>query len=198
MAREYKDDETLEQMLLSKRDFRDRIEPIVRKSIKGMIEEVDKEWALERRKEYLVTTIADFRRWLAWKSLQYVCTFEANQILWGRYLLNEIKLAKECLADLTRELKYLRVPEDRKGGNMEITDDMIQRAREYPFEQLATFNRAGFTICPFHQEKTGSMHLNKEKNFVYCHGSCKKAWDTIGFVMDSQGIGFVQAVRVLQ
>jgi hypothetical protein len=196
MAREFKDDEALEQMLLEKRDFQQRIEPLVRKSITDLITETEKEWALEARKAYLVITIRDFERWLFFKHLQYVHTFMADQIVWARCLLEEISLLKECLADLTGKLRYLRPSEDRKAG--EITDDMIQRAREYPFEQLATFNRAGFTICPFHEEKTGSMHLHKAKNFVYCHGACKKGWDTIGFIRDTEGVSFADAVRKLQ
>lgn len=196
MAREFKDDEALEQMLLAKRDFKERIEPLVRKSITDLIAETEKEWALEARKAYLVITIADFERWLCWKTLQYIYAFGADQIVWARCLLEEIGLLKECLADLTGRLRYLRPSEDRKVG--EITDDMIQRAREYPFEQLATFNRAGFTICPFHEEKSGSLHLNKEGNFVYCFGSCKRSWDTIGFVMDRDVKKFPDAVKALQ
>jgi hypothetical protein len=195
MAREFKDDEALEQMLLEKRDFQQRIEPQVRERIKELVSETDKEWALQRRKDFLVMLIADFERWLYWKNWQYALAFEADQIVWGRCLLEEISIAKECLADLTGKLRYLRPSEDRRAG--EITDDMIQRAREYPFESLLTFKNE-FACCPVHGERTASLKLYRDKNRVHCFGACGKGYDTIDFLMITENLPFADAVRRLQ
>jgi hypothetical protein len=194
MAREFKDDEALEQMLLEKRDFQQRIEPLVRKSITDLITETEKEWALEARKAYLVITIRDFERWLFFKHLQYVHTFMADQIVWARCLLEEIGLLKECLADLTGKLRYLRPSEDRKAG--EITDDMIQRAREYPIDQLIQFNR-DFSKCFLHEDKTPSLHYHRGRNMAFCF-SCKTSFDPIGVLMKRDGRTFPEAVKQLQ
>lgn len=84
-----------------------------------------------------------------------------------------------------------------EGQKDRITEDMILRAKEYPFAELIKFDRAGFARCPWHEEKAPSLHLYKDKNFVYCFGCHKKA-DTIDFLMKLEGIDFAQAVKRLQ
>ena len=48
--------------------------------------------------------------------------------------------------------------------------------------------------CPFHNEKTPSFYVYQDH--YHCFG-CGAHGDAIGFVMQSQGAGFVQAVEVL-
>lgn len=74
-----------------------------------------------------------------------------------------------------------------------ITDDMIQQAKAYPFEELLEFKR-GYTKCPFHDDRTPSMSL--KNNRIRCF-SCNKTWDTIAYVMDKEGLTFPEAVRRL-
>jgi DNA primase len=50
--------------------------------------------------------------------------------------------------------------------------------------------------CPFHKEKTPSFHVNPVKNYAYCFG-CKKGADAIGFVQETEGLTFVEAVAKL-
>ena len=82
-----------------------------------------------------------------------------------------------------------------KGKEPEITSAMIERAKEYPFEQLMQFTR-NMCRCPFHDDKTPSMSL--KNNRVRCWGSCGKSWDTIQFVMEKENVSFKEAVRRLQ
>jgi len=50
--------------------------------------------------------------------------------------------------------------------------------------------------CPFHNEKTPSFTVSPSKQFYHCFG-CGAHGTAIGFVMEYQGIGFVDAVKEL-
>ncbi|MGR3757521.1 MAG: DNA primase [Tranquillimonas sp.] len=50
--------------------------------------------------------------------------------------------------------------------------------------------------CPFHHEKTASFHVDDRKGFFYCFG-CHAKGDAIGFVKDSENVGFMEAVEIL-
>ncbi|MEL6424809.1 MAG: DNA primase [Pseudomonadota bacterium] len=50
--------------------------------------------------------------------------------------------------------------------------------------------------CPFHQEKTASFHVDDAKGFYYCFG-CHAKGDAIGFVKDTENVGFMEAVEIL-
>ncbi len=50
--------------------------------------------------------------------------------------------------------------------------------------------------CPFHNEKTPSFTVSPTKQFYHCFG-CGAHGTAIGFAMEYQGIGFVDAVREL-
>jgi DNA primase len=51
-------------------------------------------------------------------------------------------------------------------------------------------------LCPFHKEKTGSFHVNPDRNFFHCFG-CHEAGGAIDFVMKNDGYTFPEAVRML-
>jgi len=50
--------------------------------------------------------------------------------------------------------------------------------------------------CPFHNEKTPSFSVNREKQLFYCFG-CGVGGNVITFVMDYDHLGFVEAVEDL-
>ena len=50
--------------------------------------------------------------------------------------------------------------------------------------------------CPFHNEKTPSFTVSPAKQFYHCFG-CGAHGTAIGFVMEYQGLGFVEAVTEL-
>lgn len=50
--------------------------------------------------------------------------------------------------------------------------------------------------CPFHQEKSASFHVDDRKGFYYCFG-CQAKGDALGFIMESENLGFMEAVTQL-
>ena len=50
--------------------------------------------------------------------------------------------------------------------------------------------------CPFHGEKTPSFTVSPTKQFYHCFG-CGAHGTAIGFLMEYQGLGFVEAVEDL-
>src|SRR5579859_5984423 len=61
---------------------------------------------------------------------------------------------------------------------------LVKRGREYTW------------LYPFHNEKSPSFTVNEEKQFFHCFG-CGAHGDVIGFVMQSQNMGFLDAIEAL-
>ena len=51
-------------------------------------------------------------------------------------------------------------------------------------------------LCPFHSEKTPSFTVNPENGLYYCFG-CQKGGNLYGFVMEMEGVSFVEAAEIL-
>ena len=50
--------------------------------------------------------------------------------------------------------------------------------------------------CPFHGEKTPSFMVSPEKQIYHCFG-CGKGGNVYSFLMEYEGVGFVEAVKEL-
>ncbi|MFM1851508.1 MAG: hypothetical protein RIS54_1192 [Verrucomicrobiota bacterium] len=65
--------------------------------------------------------------------------------------------------------------------------------------RVVTLRKAGARmkgLCPFHNEKTPSFHVDPDKGFYKCFG-CGKAGDIITFVRETEQLGFTEAVEAL-
>ncbi len=63
--------------------------------------------------------------------------------------------------------------------------------------EYVTLERRGRShtgLCPFHKEKTPSFHVSDERNFYHCFG-CGAKGDPIRFLMEHEGLSFVEAIR---
>jgi DNA primase len=61
------------------------------------------------------------------------------------------------------------------------------------FLDLKKAGRNFKALCPFHPEKTPSFMVNPDKQIYHCFG-CGKGGNAFHFLMDYEGIGFVEAV----
>src|SRR5687767_2877566 len=66
--------------------------------------------------------------------------------------------------------------------------------------RTVTLRKAGGTrlkgLCPFHNEKTPSFHVNPDRGFYKCFG-CGKAGDAITFVRETEQLTFTEAMEAL-
>jgi DNA primase len=62
--------------------------------------------------------------------------------------------------------------------------------------RLVRRGRSFVGLCPFHKEKSPSFHVHPERGFFHCFG-CQESGSAIDFVMKSNGLTFVEAVRFL-
>ncbi len=154
------------------------------------------DWQRERRMEYLKEELAGLIVTI-WQQMDRHGDFVRRNRLLEMILTRETidGLTEQALKTLT-EIHVLRDAAKGKVRPDEITPDMIQRAREYPFARLYEFKR-NMARCPFHDDKTPSFALMKD-NTARCFGACGKSWDTIAFVREKEGLSFPEAVRWLQ
>jgi DNA primase len=65
--------------------------------------------------------------------------------------------------------------------------------------EVVELRRAGTSLkglCPFHNEKTPSFHINEHRKLYHCYG-CGAGGDVIRFVSETRGLSFVEAVEYL-
>ncbi|AOY77525.1 DNA primase [Clostridium formicaceticum] len=73
-------------------------------------------------------------------------------------------------------------------------NDIVEVISQYI--QLRSTGSSYKALCPFHNEKTPSFHVNTEKQWFKCFG-CGEGGDVIGFVMKIENLDFVEAVKIL-
>ncbi|MEX2250712.1 MAG: DNA primase [Acidimicrobiia bacterium] len=80
----------------------------------------------------------------------------------------------------------------------------IDRVREATdlvelISEVTTVKRSGrsfMAVCPFHEEKTPSMSVDRARGLYHCFG-CGKGGDVFTFVSETQGIDFGDALELL-
>lgn len=72
--------------------------------------------------------------------------------------------------------------------------DIVDLISSYiPLKRAGTGYKAN---CPFHHEKTPSFNVSPHKQFFHCFG-CGKSGNAIGFVMEHEGLLFMDALKKL-
>jgi len=111
--------------------------------------------------------------------------------------LNPLRINQRKI--LKRDLMYLSMLSGKSSTSnpLSVTPDEIAKAKLYPITDLIDFKR-NTAICPFHSEKTGSLHYYQLSNTCHCFGACQKSFDSIEVYRLLNNVSFVEAVRKLQ
>lgn len=79
---------------------------------------------------------------------------------------------------------------DQIRSRLNLVDVVQQHVR------LRKQGREWYGLCPFHQEKTPSFHVNEQKQSWYCFG-CERGGDLFNFVELIEKVDFPAALRIL-
>lgn len=72
--------------------------------------------------------------------------------------------------------------------------DIVEVVSDYVHLTRRGANYIG--LCPFHNERTPSFSVNKQRNFCYCF-SCKKGGSPVNFIMEKEGLSYHDALLQL-
>ena len=86
-----------------------------------------------------------------------------------------------------------RIPEDIV-NEIISRNDIVEVISEYlPLQPGGANHKA---VCPFHNEKTPSFMVSREKQIYKCFG-CGAAGNVVGFIMEKENLDFVEALKKL-
>ena len=103
----------------------------------------------------------------------------------------------ELVADrLKRNQKLLALYNIKNKSALVDFQIKIEKAKEYPMDNLIKLNKVGYAKCPFHAERTASFYVKRKTNKWKCFG-CGEWGDSISFVMKLENMGFKEAVNKL-
>lgn len=85
-----------------------------------------------------------------------------------------------------------------------IADELISEIRDRTdivaligeFVELKQRGASFIGLCPFHNEKTPSFNVRRDRQFFHCFG-CQESGDALTFLMRLEGLNFPQAARAL-
>lgn len=129
----------------------------------------------------------------------------AERLKDGWFVRECIKVFKiNDLIQSKQELNRLRRYIPQKHTRGQVTQEQIERAKEYPIVQLAetqlqNMKKCGSTyrsLCPYHDERSPSFYLYPRGNNFHCFG-CSEHGDVIALTQKLQGLNFVEAVKFL-
>jgi DNA primase len=72
--------------------------------------------------------------------------------------------------------------------------DLVELVSEVT--QVKKSGRSYMAVCPFHQEKTPSMSIDRARGLYHCFG-CGKGGDVFEFVQETRGVDFREALDML-
>lgn len=113
----------------------------------------------------------------------------------------EARFAESVFAELVVEAKELRYLSrvSRPGYRQpvgSITPEMIERARQFPIENLIEFDRSGKALAFCHADNHPSLSWYRAGNRATCF-PCNKSFNSIDVLTQRDGLSFRDAVRQL-
>ena len=164
------------------------------------IEEVYKEegeWCDESRINYLLGEIEYYQ-----SELNVIETkFEKDrsngtdtQKRLENYFISNPNWYREKIKKLENEYNFIKNRKEYEQNKISPTD--IERAREYPIEDLVDVNSKGFASCINHNETMNTPGMFCKNNFAHCF-SCGFQGDVIDVYRKIHNCGFIDAVKFL-
>ncbi len=86
-----------------------------------------------------------------------------------------------------------RIPERVKRDIVDRTDMVSIVGEVVPLQRAGTSFKG---VCPFHDEKTPSFHVNPHRKVYHCFG-CQEGGDAIDFVRKTRGLSYIEALEML-
>ncbi len=83
---------------------------------------------------------------------------------------------------------------DEKKEEVRGAADIVEVVEDYV--KLKRSGRSWKGLCPFHDERTPSFHVTPDLGIYKCFG-CGESGDVFNFVMEMEGVGFIEAMRSL-
>ncbi len=148
---------------------------------------VDIEWACKCRKAFLENRISCVKN----QRLELISFLAGSSPLDRGVIKKYINDSRKAIENCEMRLRLLRPAKSKN----RITDEMIQRAKQYPMSELLTTPiRGNVTNCIGHEDKNPSMNI--KNNWAYCY-SCGFRGDSISVYMRLNGVDFKTAVKNL-
>lgn len=105
--------------------------------------------------------------------------------------------AWDCVDELIYLFKHAGYSELPKENNCsQITDEMKQRALDYPVTSLIDFKDNKRAIAWCHNDNSPSLVYFAKNNKIWCP-VCNKAYNSIDLLMHLEGCGYFDAIRRL-
>ncbi len=162
--------------------------PEAKKKYKGLIG-----GQLKVKGKYLMGVIEKSKKF--WATLMMANPHDTEFLkMTGREHLTYLRQMFDKVESQIRHFKSIGRKKDPNSKRVDITLDMISRAKAYPLNKLIEINRQGFTKCFAHNDKKPSAYC--KKNFIYCF-VCNRSFDTIDVLMVRDGKKYIDAVLEL-
>ncbi len=142
-------------------------------------------WAIQCKLEYLSSLLQSIGDEISEALVEKANAFdEVDKILVERWLKKKVKEYKS----MEYKIGYWQNPDGK------ISDEDIQRARDYPISDLLEIKKKGNICCPFHDDKHPSASI--KNNRLHCF-ACNETWDAIDIIIKKEGLNFTEAVKLL-
>jgi len=120
---------------------------------------------------------------------------ENYNLFWVKSIVNLLQ-KEELKKQFQSTLRLIEIKEQPTSPSS-ITPEDIQRAKEYPIENLLPEPpRRNMARCPIHEDKTASFQIKKNNTFT-CYG-CNEFGDAIDLYQKLHNSNFIEAVKALQ
>ena len=163
------------------------------------------EWVKERRMEFLQTKEKDLNeKYINFYDTAFKATDFKDNNHWFMELVNDY--IKQPLKEIVKEIKRIKFEIDCLNqpalivGSGGVTPEEVNMAREVSCEHFIEIKRSvgdkRLALCPFHPDTIPSLTIYPAGKGYHCF-ACGAHGDIIDFVMKTQNLDFISAVKLI-